>query len=206
MWTGDNNSLFRDVPESYNQLMSLGLAGIVFGGADIPGFNGTPSDEMYIQFYQVGVYYPFFRAHCNMADPPGNMGVEGAAREPWLQSDRVQNVIRESVYHRYDLIMYIYTLFWEASTTGESLVRPLWKVFPKDVPSFSIEEQFMFGDKLMVSPKRGDPSEPVIQKTIEQSINMIESAQVQEVSSDVGGQLVETYLPADSLWFNYYSK
>jgi alpha-glucosidase (family GH31 glycosyl hydrolase) len=48
MWTGDNNSLFRDVPESYNQLMSLGLAGIVFGGADIPGFNGTPTDEMYM--------------------------------------------------------------------------------------------------------------------------------------------------------------
>jgi len=28
--------------------MSLGLAGIVFGGADIPGFNGTPTDEMYM--------------------------------------------------------------------------------------------------------------------------------------------------------------
>jgi len=86
MWTGDNNSLFRDVPQSYNQLMSLGLSGIVFGGADIPGFNGTPTDDMYMQFYQVGIFYPFFRAHCNMADPPGNMGVLGATREPWLQS------------------------------------------------------------------------------------------------------------------------
>jgi alpha 1,3-glucosidase len=84
MWTGDNNSLFRDVPQSYNQLMSLGLSGIVFGGADIPGFNGTPTDDMYMQFYQVGIFYPFFRAHCNMADPPGNMGVVGATREPWL--------------------------------------------------------------------------------------------------------------------------
>jgi alpha-glucosidase len=98
--------------------MSLGLAGIVFGGADIPGFNGTPTDEIFIQFYQVGVYYPFFRAHCNMADPPGNMGVKGATREPWLQTERVQNVIRESIYHRYDLILYIYSLFYEASTKG----------------------------------------------------------------------------------------
>lgn len=78
--------------------MSLGLSGIVFGGADIPGFNGTPTDDMFMLFYQVGIFYPFFRAHCNMADPPGNMGVKGATREPWLQSQRVQNIIRESVY------------------------------------------------------------------------------------------------------------
>jgi alpha-glucosidase len=53
-----------------------------------------------------------------MADPPGNMGVKGATREPWLQTERVQNVIRESIYHRYDLILYIYSLFYEASTKG----------------------------------------------------------------------------------------
>ena len=33
----------------------------------------------------------------------------------------------------------------------------------------------MFGDKILVSPKRGDPSEPVLQKTIEHSITMIKS-------------------------------
>ena len=44
-------------------LLNLGLGGMPFVGADIPGFAGNPSEELYVLFYQLGVFYPFFRAH-----------------------------------------------------------------------------------------------------------------------------------------------
>jgi alpha-glucosidase (family GH31 glycosyl hydrolase) len=32
-------------------MLSLGIAGIPFVGADIPGFYGTASDEIFVMFY-----------------------------------------------------------------------------------------------------------------------------------------------------------
>jgi alpha 1,3-glucosidase len=48
-----------------------------FGGSDIPGYMGIPTDELFIQFYQLGMWYPFFRAHCDIGS---------TEREPWIQS------------------------------------------------------------------------------------------------------------------------
>lgn len=56
-------------------LLSLGISGIQFTGADIPGFFGNPSDELFILFYQLGMFYPFFRAHAHIDFPK---------REPYL--------------------------------------------------------------------------------------------------------------------------
>lgn len=32
-------------------LLSAGLSGMFFGGADIPGYEGEPSQDLFIQFY-----------------------------------------------------------------------------------------------------------------------------------------------------------
>jgi len=42
MWTGDSHNLYSDVPMALNQLLSLGVSGIPFSGADIPTFMGVP--------------------------------------------------------------------------------------------------------------------------------------------------------------------
>lgn len=49
----------------------------------------------------------------------------------------------------------------------------------------------MFGDQLLVSPKRGDPSVPVLEKALEHSLNQIETNHASSEQSDAtGGQLV----------------
>ena len=58
-------------------LLSLSISGHPFGGADVPGFYGEPTDDIYISFYQLGAWYPFFRAHTHIDFPN---------RDPWLQS------------------------------------------------------------------------------------------------------------------------
>jgi mannosyl-oligosaccharide alpha-1,3-glucosidase len=48
MWTGDAQSDKGNVEMSVQNLLSLGVSGIVFGGCDIPGFYGTPDDDLFI--------------------------------------------------------------------------------------------------------------------------------------------------------------
>lgn len=50
-WTGDNTTNNSEVQGSIYTLLSTGLSGMFFGGADIPGYQGVPSQDMYIQMY-----------------------------------------------------------------------------------------------------------------------------------------------------------
>lgn len=103
-------------------LLTLGVSGITFGGTDVPGFMGEqPDDGMFVQFYQLGPFMPFFRAH---GDP------SSLNREPWLQTPRVQQAIRDAIYLRYQLIHYLYTLFYISSYNGLPIIRPTWYEFP----------------------------------------------------------------------------
>ncbi|CDW82855.1 neutral alpha-glucosidase ab [Stylonychia lemnae] len=60
-WTGDNSATFQELSISISQILSLSITGIQFVGADVPGYAGQPTDELYVMFYQLGIFYPFFR-------------------------------------------------------------------------------------------------------------------------------------------------
>ena len=47
-------------------LLTIGLSGIPFSGADVGGFFGNPEPELLTRWYQAGIYYPFFRAHAHL--------------------------------------------------------------------------------------------------------------------------------------------
>ena len=65
----------------------------------------------------------------------------------------VQEAIHEALDLRYRLIHYLYTAFYETSTSGQPIMRPMWYEFPKDITTYSIETQFMFGPNILVAPK-----------------------------------------------------
>jgi len=44
-------------------MLAQGVAGHPFVGADIPGYKLVPPDDLFIMLYQLGMFYPFFRAH-----------------------------------------------------------------------------------------------------------------------------------------------
>ena len=50
-WTGDNYTEDQEVFGAVRMIMQNGLGGNVFGGADIPGFIGEPSQEMWVRMY-----------------------------------------------------------------------------------------------------------------------------------------------------------
>lgn len=46
-----------------------------YAGADVGGFFGNPEPELLVRWYQLGAFYPFFRAHAHH---------DTKRREPWL--------------------------------------------------------------------------------------------------------------------------
>lgn len=89
-----------------------------------------------------------------------------------MWSNQTINTIRTALNLRYSLLPYLYTLFYLAHTTGETVARPLFMQyvtistvscdlppdhvihcrFPKDKKTWTIETQFMWGDGLLISP------------------------------------------------------
>jgi alpha-glucosidase len=43
-------------------------------------------------------------------------------------------------------------LFFQSNTQGTPVVRPMWYQFPKDNETYTLSEQFMIGESLMVCP------------------------------------------------------
>jgi len=61
-WTGDNTAKFEELQGAVNMILQAGISGNPFGGADVPGNIGFASDDLFIQFYQLGAMLPLFRA------------------------------------------------------------------------------------------------------------------------------------------------
>ena len=77
--------------------------------------------------------------HLKEQDP----GVFGAAF-----AKRSRDVLRI----RYNLLPYLYTLFYESTVNGAPVVRPLFFEFTSDKKTWNIDEQFMWGNSLLITP------------------------------------------------------
>jgi len=143
VWMGDNHSLWEHLEISLPMLCNMGLSGVGFVGCDIGGFAGNATAELFARWMQVGMLYPLMRGHSAMST---------ARHEPWVFGDRTENICREYINLRYQLLPYIYNLFWEAATTGAPILRPLLYHFPNDTQTYTLYDQVMLGPSLMAAP------------------------------------------------------
>ncbi|HEY9845348.1 MAG TPA: TIM-barrel domain-containing protein, partial [Candidatus Caenarcaniphilales bacterium] len=124
-------------------LCNMGLSGVPFVGCDIGGFAGNATGELFARWMQVGMLYPLMRAHSAMST---------ARHEPWVFGDRVEQICREYIELRYRLLPYLYTLFWQAATTGAPILRPLLYHFPDDPHTYTLYDQVLLGPSLLAAP------------------------------------------------------
>jgi alpha-glucosidase len=142
-WTGDTESSWDALRMTIPTVLGLGLSGLPFSGPDVGGFSGEPSEELYVRWFQMASFLPFFRTHSAIGIP---------RREPWMFGDRVLNILREFLNMREQLIPYHYGLAWEASQKGHPPVRPLFWLDPTDQALWKIEDAFLLGDSLLIAP------------------------------------------------------
>ncbi len=142
-WLGDNRSDWPSLRNTMQLTLNMGLSGIAFTGPDTGGFDGAPTPELLIRWNQMSVFTPFFRNHT----------AKGTAnQEPWAFGPQCEQISREMIELRYRLLPYLYTAFWQCAQSGLPMARPLFLPFQDDPHSAEIDDQFMFGDALLVSP------------------------------------------------------
>jgi len=143
IWTGDNEAKWEHLAAAAPMLLTVGVAGLTFSGADVGGFFHNPTTELMIRWYQAGAFQPFFRAHAH---------IDTARREPWLFGDDTLNALRDIVRTRYSYLPLWYTLFAEANATGVPTMRPMWMEFPGEGAVYGLDGQWMVGADLLVKP------------------------------------------------------
>lgn len=143
VWTGDNSSTWDHLRISLPELMGMGLSGLALAGADIGGFALSPSPELYTRWLEAGIFYPYCRTHTEYGS---------RNQEPWSYGNRLESINRRSIELRYRLLPYLYNAFRESVDTGLPVMRALLLDYPDDPSAVGQNEEFLFGDDLLVAP------------------------------------------------------
>uniref|UniRef100_A0A671TMY5 Alpha glucosidase 2 n=1 Tax=Sparus aurata TaxID=8175 RepID=A0A671TMY5_SPAAU len=165
-WLGDNRSQWKDLYTSIAGILTFNLLGIPLVGADICGFSEEPQEELCVRWTQLGAFYPFTRNHNTINMRP---------QDPTAFSPLARTAMKQALLLRYSLFPLLYTLFHHAHVHGHTVARPIMFEFPKDIKTYGIDKQFLWGKSLLVTPVL-----------------------------DPGMDYVEGYFP-EGLWYDYYT-
>lgn len=163
-WTGDNASWESHMTMSVPMILTLGLSGQPFSGADVGGFLFNPDADLFGRWMALGAFYPFSRGHACA----GTIN-----KEPWAFGQKVEDVSRMALERRYVLLPYYYTLLHEASETGMPIMRPVFFADPKDTLLRAEEQAFLIGENLLVVPEWA--KNPALPKGIWRNLSLIPS-------------------------------
>lgn len=147
LWSGDIKCSYEDMRHQVRGMQLAGLSGFPFWGHDAGGFYmdnnaGEPNDTIYRQWSMAfGSFTPFWKPH----------GV-GKSRWPLDRGQSAQDDANLYSELRYKLIPYIYTYAHLASTSGMPMARAMVIGYEKDPVAWKSDQQYMWGDELLVSP------------------------------------------------------
>ena len=142
-WGGDSQCSFDALAGTLRAALSAGMCGIAFFSHDIGGFIGTPNDELYVRWAQLGLFSSHSRCH-----GAGDTNY----REPWRYSAEACEIFRFYDKLRYSLMPYIYSQAEKCTQTGLPMMRSLILEYPEDMNARYIDDEYLFGDSLLIAP------------------------------------------------------
>ncbi|KZP29132.1 glycoside hydrolase family 31 protein [Athelia psychrophila] len=141
-WTGDNFSKWLYLRQIVQGALQFALYGIPMTGSDTCGFNGNSDEELCNRWMQAAAFLPFFRNH-------NTLGAIGQEPYRW---DSVADASRIAIGARYALLPFIYTQLATASRDGTPPTRALFYEFPTQPELFGVDQQWLIGDSVLVTP------------------------------------------------------
>ncbi|MBT8312712.1 MAG: DUF5110 domain-containing protein, partial [Flavobacteriaceae bacterium] len=92
---------------------------------------------------QLGVFHPFCRVHSS-----GDHGDQ----EPWSFDKEVTDIVREFIELRYQLLPYLYTMFWRYTRDNIPMLKSLAYYDQEDPQTHFRTDEFIFGEQILVCP------------------------------------------------------
>lgn len=161
VWSGDIDTKFRTLREQCAAGLSMAMAGIPWWTTDIGGFHGGDQNdpkfrELLVRWFQFGAFCPVFRLHGFRANGeespnPAKAGT-GGPNEVWSYGEEVYEILKHYLFLREDMLPYVERTMRITHEKGAPVMRPLFYDFPKDKAAVEIEDEYMFGDSVLVAP------------------------------------------------------
>jgi len=151
-WSGDIHARWNVFRNQISAGLNFSMTGIPYWTTDIGAFiPGNPMGnkdnayrEIYLRWFQYGVFNPIFRSHgSGTAREIWNFGGEDTwTYKPLLKFDNL----------RYRLFPYIYSMAWQVTDSDYTMMRGLAFDFNNDPNVYNIDNQYMFGPAFLVRP------------------------------------------------------
>ena len=194
-WSGDIVSSWKTLQKQVPAALNFSLTGLPYWNADIGGFflwEFSGSDplkqksyqELYVRWLQFGAFTPMMRSHGT--DAPREIYQFGQ------RGDWTFDAIEKYINIRYQLLPYIYSTSWDVTSKSESFMRALVMDFAADKKTTDINNEYMFGQSLLVAP--------VLESMY---VNKTADGQSTIDFSTVKSRAV--YLPAGTEWYDFWT-
>lgn len=153
-WSGDVEASWEQLEEQIPAGLNFTMAGIPYWTHDIGGFFRDSKSinpefdnqytnpefiELLTRWFQFGAFSPIFRIHGYKSET-----------EIWRYNQEFETTARKFIDIRYQLMPYIYSEAWKATTDGKLMMAPLAYHYPRDKNTWGLKDQFMFGESIMI--------------------------------------------------------
>ncbi|MFZ9304023.1 MAG: alpha-xylosidase [Steroidobacteraceae bacterium] len=140
-WGGDPQADWGGLAGNLRSGLSWGLTGAPFYATDVGGFYGDRRDPvLYVRWLQAAIFSAHLRLH----------GI--GPREPWSYGPEAERLAMQALALRERLRPYLQRVVEESSRSGLPVQRPMVLACPEDRASWAFEDQFFFGERLLVAP------------------------------------------------------
>ncbi|HVK97720.1 MAG TPA: TIM-barrel domain-containing protein, partial [Flavisolibacter sp.] len=156
VWSGDIGARWHDMKDQISAGVNFSLSGLPYWTMDIGGFaverrfeTAQGEDlkewkELMTRWYQFGAFCPLFRVHGQYP-----------YREIFNVANETDTAYQSMLYYnklRYRMLPYIYSLAGQIYFDNSTIMRGLVMDFPADKNVLNINDQYLFGPSLLISP------------------------------------------------------
>ncbi|GFH91236.1 alpha-xylosidase BoGH31A [Lachnospiraceae bacterium] len=171
VWTGDIASDFATLKTQVRAGMNMSLSGFPWWTTDIGGFHGgnihsEEFKECFARWFEFGAFCPVFRLHgfrqplvvesgktaYQGGNAEGWIYTSGAPNEVWSYGDEIYEICKKYMFLREKIRPYIQEQMRQAHEKGTPVMRPLFYEFPDDGRAWDVEDAFLLGPDILVSP------------------------------------------------------
>jgi alpha-glucosidase len=144
-WTGDNVASEEHMLAGIRLVNSLGMSGVAFAGYDVGGFAGEASKNLFARWMSIAAFSPLYRAHSM---------INTKDAEPWAFGEEVEEISRNYLKLRYELLPTLYSAYYQSTHTGLPLTASLAIHYPQDEQIYqsAFQNEYLFCEAFLVAP------------------------------------------------------
>ena len=151
-WSGDTTASWETLRNQISGGINVAMAGQPYWTQDTGGFfvnyaqgeRNPEYQELFARWNQFGAFNPIYRVHGTSIE-----------REPYIFKTLAPEIYRSllgAAQLRYRLLPYIYSLAWQSTAHGYTMMRGLPMDFPDVQALRKVDDAFMFGPAFLVHP------------------------------------------------------